>query len=431
MKRKVYCLLLALSMLSLLFAPLVHANDDITVFVNGNKLEFDVPPMIVDGRTLVPFRAILEALGAEVEYDAEYQAIYGATLGKRLTMLIGYNVVNINSCIINIEIPPQIVNDRTLVPLRVVSECLGADVSWDAYNRRIDIVASDDQFIDWNDNFFYYGDVADDGITAEGYGTLYKIKDDRIRCTGYFENDILLEGKFYGYVDESTYYIGTFSSKNFGDREGNGTMYYSDGSFMESTWVEDKMNGNFTYYDFPNKMTLLGYAVNDKWHGEVTAIYEDGTTQIMLYENGERISNNTASVQTIPAIEETPQTVPSVGGNSDIPYAFVTANYPLYLYSNDGRTFLGKLTTNKYDNESISYKYGDYGSKYSNTSIFYQYGDYGSKYSSESAFNSYASEPPIIVDSDGDFIAYLTENKYKTPGVTYVKLLRILEKYGQ
>lgn len=47
----------------------VGAADDITVILDGNKLEFDVPPQIIDGRTMVPIRAIFEALGAEVTWD--------------------------------------------------------------------------------------------------------------------------------------------------------------------------------------------------------------------------------------------------------------------------------------------------------------------------------------------------------------------------
>lgn len=79
------------------------------------------------------------------------------------------------------------------------------------------------------------------------------------------------------------------------------------------------------------------------------------------------------------------------------------------LYSNDGSTFLGKLTSNKYNAESVCNTYGTFGSKYSATSIWNQYGTYGSKYSTESAFNQLTITPPIIV-SNGKIIGYLTVN---------------------
>lgn len=81
------------------------------------------------------------------------------------------------------------------------------------------------------------------------------------------------------------------------------------------------------------------------------------------------------------------------------------------LYSNDGRTYLGKLNSNSYDTESVCNQNGTYGSKYSSYSIWNQYGTYGSEYSSDSAFNPYATKPPIII-SNGKVIGYLTVNNF-------------------
>lgn len=81
------------------------------------------------------------------------------------------------------------------------------------------------------------------------------------------------------------------------------------------------------------------------------------------------------------------------------------------IIANDGTgTFLGKIT-NRYDNNSIFNKYGNYGSKYNSTSIWNPYGQYGSKYSSYSAFNDYTYYPPKIIKNN-KIIGYLTTNKY-------------------
>lgn len=85
------------------------------------------------------------------------------------------------------------------------------------------------------------------------------------------------------------------------------------------------------------------------------------------------------------------------------------------IVAQDGQ-FLGIVSTDKYDSDSINNPYGSYGSEYSSTSIFNDYSRYGSKYSSLSAFNSIASKPPMIY-KDGKFIAYLTINTTKTPRV--------------
>lgn len=106
--------------------------------------------------------------------------------------------------------------------------------------------------------------------------------------------------------------------------------------------------------------------------------------------------------------------------------------FPLHLYSNDGKVYLGKCTLDKYDRDSIWYPLalsGDYSSEYSNTSIWNKYGDYGGTLLSydESAFNDRATNPPIIVDNNGAFIGYLTTNDKIENGWTITELRRFVE----
>lgn len=94
-----------------------------------------------------------------------------------------------------------------------------------------------------------------------------------------------------------------------------------------------------------------------------------------------------------------------------------TATGTLYLMTGDGKVYLGKLTTNKYDVDSVFNEYGTYGSKYSTDSIWNEYGTYGSAYSSKSAFNKYATDPPQIFLKEGSetsYVGYLTKNSTLT-----------------
>ena len=84
-----------------------------------------------------------------------------------------------------------------------------------------------------------------------------------------------------------------------------------------------------------------------------------------------------------------------------------------FLVANDGQ-YLGKLTFNRYDSESIYNPYGSYGSRYSSTSIFNPYSSYGSRYSSLSPFNPYTSTPPTIY-MYGQDVGLLTKNRYLGP----------------
>ena len=87
-----------------------------------------------------------------------------------------------------------------------------------------------------------------------------------------------------------------------------------------------------------------------------------------------------------------------------------------YIAADDGK-FIGRITTNKYDSDSILNDYGDHGSEYSSDSIFNDYGSYGSEYSGESAFNDMASSPPRVYTINGQFVGYLTTNDYITPRI--------------
>ncbi len=107
-------------------------------------------------------------------------------------------------------------------------------------------------------------------------------------------------------------------------------------------------------------------------------------------------------------------------------------NVALLLFGGDGhKTFLGCLNCSEYDSGSICNKYGQQGSKYSSNSIWNMYGNFGSKYSSQSPWNQYASNPPAIVDREGNFYGYLTANTYnskRTRIKLYVQLTDLWEK---
>lgn len=116
------------------------AAKEITVFVNGQQLVMDQPPIIEDGRTLVPLRAIFEALNVNVGWEKETQTVLADWGDNSLSLQIGKNVINMgDGHKITIDVPAKIVGGRTLVPVRAVSEAMGANVSWNGVDRRVDV----------------------------------------------------------------------------------------------------------------------------------------------------------------------------------------------------------------------------------------------------------------------------------------------------
>ena len=102
---------------------------------NGNILGFDVPPVIEDGSTLVPMRFLFEQMGADVEWDSETQTATATIENKAVTFSIDNVNARINNKPAKMDVPARLVNGKTMVPLRFLSENMGYDVDWDADSR--------------------------------------------------------------------------------------------------------------------------------------------------------------------------------------------------------------------------------------------------------------------------------------------------------
>ncbi|SMB96664.1 Tetratricopeptide repeat-containing protein [Thermanaeromonas toyohensis ToBE] len=103
----------------------------IKVFVKGKKLKFDVEPFVENGRTLVPVRAIAEALGLQVDYKEGVVTITNPANGKIVVLHTGRAEAVVDGRKVGLEVPAKVVPPgRTVVPLRFVGENFGADVEW-------------------------------------------------------------------------------------------------------------------------------------------------------------------------------------------------------------------------------------------------------------------------------------------------------------
>ncbi|MBQ3568241.1 MAG: copper amine oxidase N-terminal domain-containing protein, partial [Anaerotignum sp.] len=135
-------LILGLLAVLLLCTP-VFAHPPITVYVDGAKVNFDQQPIIQNDRTLVPMRRIFEALDAEVFWDEPTQSVTAVSGNDVILFQIGRTALFKNGKqTYTMPVPAQIVNDRTLVPLRAVAESFGCDVAWDGIGYVVDITSA-------------------------------------------------------------------------------------------------------------------------------------------------------------------------------------------------------------------------------------------------------------------------------------------------
>ncbi len=110
---------------------------DIVVTLNNNILTFDQPPVIINDRTLVPLRAIFEALGADVKWNPNTRTVSATRGDIKISLVVDTKILTKNGKNIEIDVPATIVNDRTMVPARAISEALGASVDWDPFTRTV------------------------------------------------------------------------------------------------------------------------------------------------------------------------------------------------------------------------------------------------------------------------------------------------------
>ena len=143
-RRSVPVVLLSLFVIvSLLFSsvPSVAAADPpIRLYVDGQELQADVPPQIIDGRTLVPVRVVADHLGFTVEWIAETQTVR-LTGPRTVELRLGSSQARVDGRKVTLDVPARSVEGRTLVPLRFIAEALGYDVAWDGQARAVRLTA--------------------------------------------------------------------------------------------------------------------------------------------------------------------------------------------------------------------------------------------------------------------------------------------------
>lgn len=132
-------LVLALGLSMIASAP-VQAQA-VRVVVDGSPVFFDQPPVVIGGRVLVPLRGVFERLGAFVQWNPGTRSILAVRGSEQVQLTIGSRIASVNGRQMFLDVPPQIVGSRTLVPLRFISESLGARVDWMPATRMVVITS--------------------------------------------------------------------------------------------------------------------------------------------------------------------------------------------------------------------------------------------------------------------------------------------------
>ncbi len=256
-----------LALLSFDGSASVIVNAKSTVTLDGGEL--------VQGRTLVPLRSIFEEIGATVQWDQKNKKITATKDKRKITLTVGSKHTYVNGKHVVIDVPAQVKNGRTLVPLRFISESFGGSVRWDSVNSRAVINVVDKEII----------------VDVNQPNTLQVNID-------YVKNGIYVNGITLGATKQSVI-----------NQLGQGVRRYDDAYGVEL--ISYKVNSSLgkreiSYsfgYDFGSKVDAISFdinrnVVNETWYkklGEpfanaygITYFYLEGAEQLLMIKINEK-----------------------------------------------------------------------------------------------------------------------------------------------
>lgn len=118
-------------------AEITAEVERITILLDGQEVRLDVVPEVKNQRTMVPIRAVAEALGATVEWVQDTQQIVMTRAGVTVAMTLDSTAADIDGQAVEMDVAPYATNGRTLIPARYVAEFFGQKVDWDGENKRV------------------------------------------------------------------------------------------------------------------------------------------------------------------------------------------------------------------------------------------------------------------------------------------------------
>jgi len=144
MKKLLFAICMILTTLTLI-APSVSGatsqQETISVLIDDLPVTFDVEPVMLSGRTLVPFRAVVERLNTQVDWDSDTQTVTAKKGDTRIRLQMGSKSAYRNGNNILMDVPPMIEDGRTLIPLRFFAEAFDCDVAWNSNTYTVNIIS--------------------------------------------------------------------------------------------------------------------------------------------------------------------------------------------------------------------------------------------------------------------------------------------------
>ncbi len=186
--------------LTLALMSITASAKDIDVVMDGEKLQFEMPPIIENDRTLVPFRKIFENLGYEVSWNGEDKSILAKKSDKIMRLQIDNSEILINDKIINSDATPKLINSATYVPIRIISEYSDCDVLWSEEEQAVLLYSKQESYKPCIQDTYSITTTDGNYIYTHDDKTTYRFKEDLTRedlSFGSGNEMAVVDNKFY------------------------------------------------------------------------------------------------------------------------------------------------------------------------------------------------------------------------------------------
>ena len=206
MKKVLSVLMITIMLFLTMMFPVSADNGEISVYLDAAKIEFDVKPQIINGRTMVPIRAIFEKMGAVVEWDGNTSSAICTKGDTVVKMTVNSMDMYINNQLTKMDISPVVIDGRTLAPARYVAEAFGADVQWSQKNNTV-VICSKDVYA-----YADYPDIPDLG-RCYNIPLLSETNEDGFKALSYSYSD-MANDDYYSYLyDNSALVLGGYAEE--------------------------------------------------------------------------------------------------------------------------------------------------------------------------------------------------------------------------
>lgn len=216
MKKFLFAALIGILFITSIACTVFAQTDEIFVYLDAVKVEFDVKPQLINDRTMVPIRAIFESMGADVQWDEATDTAICTKDETVVKMTIDSTTMYIDDQEIKMDVSPVIIDGRTLAPARYVAEAFGADVQWSEKNNTVVICSQD---------VYAYADYPDIPDLGRCYNTPLVLDSyqDGYRIFAYYYSDMSGDELSRSLYDYSASVLGGYQEELLGN---DGTAVY-------------------------------------------------------------------------------------------------------------------------------------------------------------------------------------------------------------